>query len=198
MRQARRRAGIPHPTTVGSKPTSPLRLPLQPGVRPACRSHGHQRSITVTRVICRRVPAGQHFTGQGHDPSPDLPSWPCSSIPSPFRRIVAGRGCLPSGADVWRSVALPCAVRVLLAAVTHGVFDRRGPPPLRSRPGSRRSCPGHKLGARRRPSTVVSTSDIRTRRVHPSPTIDFGSPSNAAERTAGCCSVDFCLSVAEC
>jgi len=54
------------------------------------RSPGHQRSITVNPVIRRRVPAGQHFAGQGQGSIPDLPSWgsavTCRSLGGASRR----------------------------------------------------------------------------------------------------------------
>lgn len=45
-------------------------VPRPSACPPHAPSHGHQRSIAVTLVICRWVPAGQHFAGQGHDRCP--------------------------------------------------------------------------------------------------------------------------------
>src|SRR5581483_9679905 len=53
-----------------------------PGVPPRARSQGHQRSITVNPVIYRRVPAGQYFTGQDHDPCPIFQTGYAGSTPA--------------------------------------------------------------------------------------------------------------------
>jgi hypothetical protein len=63
----------PPPSTQTSRPA---------GACPSrARSWGHQRSTAVTPVICRCVPAGQHFAAQDHDRCPIFQAGHADSIP---------------------------------------------------------------------------------------------------------------------
>ena len=82
-KQARRRDGIPTP---GRRPCSkqhPACNRSGPRVPPRARSQGHQRSITVTSVLCYWISANQHFAGQDHDPCPIFQAGHADGFPSP-------------------------------------------------------------------------------------------------------------------